>query len=101
MKYEYENLLINELLKQKGNEIDKKTLETATFNVCHYEFGHYTVHPDYKSDNSPDLHIHIAKGVILNVYDLQGSELSIDFTVYEMDYPSGYKNHILCNLDII
>lgn len=101
MKYEYQDVIINELLKQKENEIDKKSLETATLNVYHYEFGHFSVHPDYESDHRPDLHIHIAKGIISDIYNLQGSELSIDFTVYEIDYPSGYKNHILCHLDII
>lgn len=43
----------------------------------------------------------IAEGCISSVFDPKGSEYSIDFTVYEMDYPVGYKNHILCTIEII
>lgn len=102
MKYEYQDIIIKELLKQKGNEIDKKSLKNASLNVFHYEFGNYEPNPEYKSPKfNPNIHITIAKGCILNVCDLQGSDYSIDFTIYEMNYPVGYDNHTLCVLNII
>ena len=45
--------------------------------------------------------MHIAKGNIFEVYDKNGSEYSIDFTIYELDYPVGHENKILCILEII
>ena len=99
MKYEYQDIIKEELLNQKEKEIDKSTLKTATFNVFRYVFGQYIVNPEYKSQkDNPD--IHIVKGEIFGVCNLQGSEYSIDFTVYEMDYPAEHENHILCHLNI-
>lgn len=102
MKYEYQDVIIKELLKQKENEVNKKTLKKATLNVYHYEFGHYEANPEYNSQKATfDIHIHIAKGSVFNVYDIHGSEYCIDFTVYEIDYPAKSENHIFCYLNII
>ena len=49
MKYEYQDIIKEELLNQKEKEIDKSTLKTATFNVFRYVFGQYIVNPEYKS----------------------------------------------------
>lgn len=102
MKYEYQDAIIKELLKQKGNEIDKSTLKTAVINVFHYEFGHYESNPKCCARKPDfDIHINIATGIVCGIRDKQGSEYAIDFTVYEMDYPIGEENHILCVLDFI
>lgn len=99
MKYEYQDAIVKELLKQKGDDINKSTLKTATIGVYHYEFGHYTANSEYNVQNA--IPMHIAKGSVFEVYDKNGSEYSIDFTVYELDYPAGHENKILCILEII
>lgn len=101
MKYEYQDSIVNEIIKQKGNDIDKNTLNTATIDIFHYQFGKFKAYPEYcAQDGNSEIYMHIVNGCVCGIYDKQGSEYSIDFTVYEIDYPLGRENHILCYLDV-
>ncbi len=102
MKYEYQDVIIKELIRQKEDEIDKSSFKNATLNVFNYQFGHYEANPEYNlQKDNPDIHIHIAKGSVLGVCDTQGAEYCIDFTVYEIDNPAGSENHVFCFLNIM
>ncbi len=102
MKYEYQDVIIKELLKQKGDDIDRSSLKAATIGIFHYEFGHYKANPEYSMKKIiSNVHMIIVNGSIVGICDKKGSEYSIDFTVYEFDYPVGQANKILCSLEII
>lgn len=100
MKYEYQDIIVKTLIKEFGNTIDRKTLKTSIINVYSYTFGYYQTSKECESILT-NLHIGITSGAISKVYNLQGSELCINFTVYEFFYPTGIKNHTVCHLDII
>lgn len=103
MKYEYQDIILKEIIKELGNKLDIESFKTATLNVYSYKYGQFEqiLPTKHKSTNEPNIHIHIAQGSLFGISDKQGSSYSIDFTIYEFDYPQGYNNHILCNLDII
>ncbi len=90
MKYEYQNILTEELLKQKGNEVDKKTLEAAE------------IHVENIIDCNIDLlglNIRSVIGSIENVFDNKKCEYALDFTIYELNFPEGIKTICFLNFN--
>lgn len=90
MKYEYQDVLIKELLNQKGTEVDKSTLTTAEIHVeniinCNVDLL--------------DIKIRVIRGCIENVFDCQKNEYALDFTVYDFDFPEGIKTICFLNFN--
>lgn len=90
MKYEYQDILIKELLNQKGTEVDKSTLTTTEIHVekiidCNVDLL--------------DIKIRVIQGCIENVFDNKKCEYALDFTVYDFDFPEGIKTICFLNFN--
>ena len=90
MKYEYQDILIKEMLNQKGNEIDKSTLATAEIHVekiinCNVDLL--------------DIKIREIQGCIENVFDYRKNEYALDFTVYDFVFSNGIKTICFLNFN--
>lgn len=96
MKYTYHDLILKTLIEKAKNNIDENTINKAEITIGQVLNGIC----NFQERDADTLHITVTYGSILNVCDKEGSELGIDFTVYEFLYPEGLKNQVLCHMNI-
>lgn len=96
MKYTYHDLILKTLYEKSQNNINKNTIDEGEIIIGQV----LNCTCNFQEKDADTLHITVTYGSILNICDKEGSELGIDFTVYEFAYPVGLKNQIICYMKI-
>lgn len=97
MKYEYQDLIENTLVKEFGEIISKNSLKDAEIVIAKSYDG---ICNFYQCTENYSPHITVNHGSLLYVKDRKGDELPIYFTVYIVSVGPGNKVHYLCHIDI-
>lgn len=97
MTYEYQELILNTILEKGGNKIDENTIKNGQIKIGQVLNGLCK----FQEKDAFDIHITVTYGTVFNICYKDGSEISIDFTIYEFLYPSGLKNQTVCHMEII
>ena len=97
MKYEYQDLIIKTLLEKESEyNIDIVTVEKGEIIIGQVMNGIC----NFQEKDADTLHLTVTYGSITDICDKEGSELGIDFTIYDFGYPIDLKNQIVCYINI-
>ena len=96
MKYIYQDLIEEEILKHKDINVDESTLKNAEIGIGGIAEGWWHL----QGDTNGKTYITATSGSVLEVCDKEGNDLAIDFTVYQFDYAEEQKV-VCCSLEIM
>ncbi len=96
MKYEYHDLISITLIEKAKDIIDKDTISKGEIKIGEILNGIC----EFKNKGADQIHIIVTYGTVIGICDKKGSDLSIDFTIYEFLYPMGLENQLVCNMKI-